>query len=170
MNICIYLCGQKQPDFKADESRLYARTLSAPRLNCCAAIYLLVPSQLAYCWFSGNKEDFQATGLQNRLALMPPLPSFSKQRHSDARAVPVGKNVFRACWKQNKHSLYHNEQLVGKKVEVLVEGPSKTDPSVFTGRTRGNKTVNFTGENISIGTLKEVEITEARTWSLLGRS
>lgn len=71
---------------------------------------------------------------------------------------------------QNKHSLYHNEQLVGKKVEVLVEGPSKTDPSVFTGRTRGNKTVNFTGENISIGTLKEVEITEARTWSLLGRS
>ncbi|NLZ94119.1 MAG: tRNA (N6-isopentenyl adenosine(37)-C2)-methylthiotransferase MiaB [Firmicutes bacterium] len=71
---------------------------------------------------------------------------------------------------QNKHSLHHNEKLVGQKVEVLVEGPSKTDPSVFTGRTRSNKTVNFTGENITRGKLLTVEITEARTWSLLGRS
>ncbi|NLZ38720.1 MAG: tRNA (N6-isopentenyl adenosine(37)-C2)-methylthiotransferase MiaB [Firmicutes bacterium] len=71
---------------------------------------------------------------------------------------------------QNKHSLRHNKKLVGQKVEVLAEGPSKTDPTVFTGRTRTNKVVNFTGENIEPGKLITVEITEARTWSLLGRS
>ncbi|MCR3920997.1 MAG: tRNA (N6-isopentenyl adenosine(37)-C2)-methylthiotransferase MiaB [Firmicutes bacterium] len=71
---------------------------------------------------------------------------------------------------QNKHSLRHNKALVGQTLEVLVEGPSKTDATVLTGRTRGSKTVNFTGENIATGTLVMVEITEARTWSLLGRT
>jgi tRNA-2-methylthio-N6-dimethylallyladenosine synthase len=70
---------------------------------------------------------------------------------------------------QNRHSLRHNEALVGKTVEVLAEGPSKTDPGVFTGRTRSNKTVNFTGEGIRAGDLVHVDITAARTWSLTGR-
>ncbi|WP_040378360.1 tRNA (N6-isopentenyl adenosine(37)-C2)-methylthiotransferase MiaB [Dethiobacter alkaliphilus] len=70
---------------------------------------------------------------------------------------------------QNKHSLRHNQEAVGKTVEVLVEGPSKTDPGVMTGRTRSSKTVNFTGENVNAGDLVMVEITQARTWSLLGR-
>ena len=30
-------------------------------------------------------------------------------------------------------------------MDVLVEGPSRTDPSRLRGRTRHNKTVNFTG-------------------------
>jgi tRNA-2-methylthio-N6-dimethylallyladenosine synthase len=70
---------------------------------------------------------------------------------------------------QNKHSLHHNEALLGKTVEVLTEGPSKTDPGVMTGRTRGSKTVNFTGEGIKAGDLVMVDITEAKTWSLSGR-
>ncbi len=70
---------------------------------------------------------------------------------------------------QNKHSLRHNQQLVGKTVEVLVEGRSKTNPNVLSGRTRGGKTVNFTGEGVLAGDLLQVEISEAKTWSLLGR-
>ncbi len=70
---------------------------------------------------------------------------------------------------QNKWSLVRNENLVGRTLEVLVEGPSKTEKNVLTGRTRGNKTVNFNGKNEQIGELLMVEITEARTWSLAGR-
>ena len=70
---------------------------------------------------------------------------------------------------QNKWSLHHNQALVGQTVEVLVEGPSKTDPGVMTGRTRSMKTVNFTGEGSNAGDLVDVEVTDARTWSLVGR-
>ncbi len=70
---------------------------------------------------------------------------------------------------QNKHSLRHNQQLIGKTVEVLVEGRSKTNPDVLSGRTRGGKTVNFVGEGVFAGDLLQVEISEAKTWSLLGR-
>jgi tRNA-2-methylthio-N6-dimethylallyladenosine synthase len=126
-----------------------------------------------------TEEDFKATlDLAEQVSFDAAFTFLYSPRSGTPAAVMPGQvpnevkkeRLQRLLELQNKHSLYHNEQLVGKKVEVLVEGPSKTDPSVFTGRTRGNKTVNFTGENISIGTLKEVEITEARTWSLLGRS
>ncbi len=70
---------------------------------------------------------------------------------------------------QNKWSLVRNKNLVGRTLEVLVEGPSKTEKNVLTGRTRGNKTVNFSGKDEQIGELLMVEITEARTWSLAGR-
>src|ERR671921_3928 len=35
------------------------------------------------------------------------------------------------------------QRFVGRRVEVLVEGPSRTDPTRLRGRTRHNKTVNF---------------------------
>ena len=38
-----------------------------------------------------------------------------------------------------------NRERVGRVEEVLVEGPSRTDPAVLRGRTRRNTTVNFTG-------------------------
>ena len=38
-----------------------------------------------------------------------------------------------------------NAERVGRVEEVLVEGPSRTDPSLLRGRTRRNTTVNFTG-------------------------
>jgi tRNA-2-methylthio-N6-dimethylallyladenosine synthase len=38
-----------------------------------------------------------------------------------------------------------NEARVGRVEEVLVEGPSRTDPALLRGRTRRNTTVNFAG-------------------------
>ena len=37
------------------------------------------------------------------------------------------------------------QRFVGRTLEVLVEGPSRTDPSRLRGRTRHNKVVNFAG-------------------------
>ncbi|MGL5312134.1 MAG: tRNA (N6-isopentenyl adenosine(37)-C2)-methylthiotransferase MiaB [Peptostreptococcaceae bacterium] len=69
----------------------------------------------------------------------------------------------------NKVVAQINEDYRGKVVEVLVEGKSKTDENVLTGRTRQNKLVNFTGgtEDL-VGTLVNVKITDPRTFSLQG--
>ena len=49
------------------------------------------------------------------------------------------------------------QRFVGRTMEVLVEGPSRTDPARLRGRTRHNKTVNFEG-TAEPGELVEVEI------------
>jgi tRNA-2-methylthio-N6-dimethylallyladenosine synthase len=59
------------------------------------------------------------------------------------------------------------QRFVGRSVEVLVEGPSRTDPSRLRGRNRHNKTVNFEGPGAP-GELVEVEITAATSTTLSG--
>jgi tRNA-2-methylthio-N6-dimethylallyladenosine synthase len=59
------------------------------------------------------------------------------------------------------------QRFVGRTVEVLVEGPSRTDPSRLRGRTRHNKTVNFRGV-AQPGELTEVEIESATSTTLAG--
>jgi tRNA-2-methylthio-N6-dimethylallyladenosine synthase len=59
------------------------------------------------------------------------------------------------------------ERFVGRKMEVLVEGPSRTDPARLRGRTRHNKTINFDG-TASAGELVEVEVTGATSTTLSG--
>jgi tRNA-2-methylthio-N6-dimethylallyladenosine synthase len=60
-----------------------------------------------------------------------------------------------------------NATRVGRIEEVLVEGPSRTDPSLLRGRTRRNTTVNFTGE-ASPGELVRVRIDAATSTTLRG--
>jgi tRNA-2-methylthio-N6-dimethylallyladenosine synthase len=59
------------------------------------------------------------------------------------------------------------QRFVGRELEVLVEGPSRTDPAKLRGRTRHNKTVNFTGV-AQPGELIEVEIESATSTTLAG--
>ncbi|MBV9048608.1 MAG: radical SAM protein, partial [Solirubrobacterales bacterium] len=59
------------------------------------------------------------------------------------------------------------QRFVGRTLEVLVEGPSRTDPSRLRGRSRHNKVVNFSGL-ASPGELVEVEITGATSQTLAG--
>jgi tRNA-2-methylthio-N6-dimethylallyladenosine synthase len=59
------------------------------------------------------------------------------------------------------------ERFVGRTVEVLVEGPSRTDPERLRGRTRHNKAVNFTGL-AAAGEFTEVLITGASSQTLSG--
>jgi tRNA-2-methylthio-N6-dimethylallyladenosine synthase len=56
---------------------------------------------------------------------------------------------------------------VGRVEEVLVEGPSKRDPSLASGRTRQNKLVHFPAE-LPQGTFADVEVTKAAPHFLLG--
>jgi tRNA-2-methylthio-N6-dimethylallyladenosine synthase len=59
------------------------------------------------------------------------------------------------------------QRFVGRTVEVLVEGHSRTDPERLRGRTRHNKVVNFTGL-AAAGELTEVRITDATSQTLSG--
>ena len=68
-----------------------------------------------------------------------------------------------------------NDTYLGKTVEILVDGPSKTDPKHYTGRTSENKIVNFIvdeskiSKNDIVGKLINVQIVGIQTWSLEGK-
>jgi tRNA-2-methylthio-N6-dimethylallyladenosine synthase len=60
-----------------------------------------------------------------------------------------------------------NAERIGRTEEVLVEGPSRTDPTLLRGRTRRNTTVNFTG-TAAAGELVDVRIEDATSTTLRG--
>ena len=58
-----------------------------------------------------------------------------------------------------------NRTWMGRRVEVLVEGPSKTDAQKWTGRTPEHQLVHFPGESAP-GRIEKVEITGFTAYSL----
>ena len=70
-----------------------------------------------------------------------------------------------------KHALERSERYVGKVIEVLVEDRNPKNGGEVMGRTRQGRQVFFEGDIDELkGELVNVEITEARTWSLVGGS
>jgi tRNA-2-methylthio-N6-dimethylallyladenosine synthase len=61
-----------------------------------------------------------------------------------------------------------NERVLGRTLEVLCEGPSKTNPSRLMGRTRTNKIVLFEGSEDLVGALVDIQIERANGFSLYG--
>jgi len=61
-----------------------------------------------------------------------------------------------------------NQALEGKIEEVLVEGPSKTDKTKLTSRTRTNRVVIITGSEDLVGKIIPVRITKGNSFSLFG--
>lgn len=59
------------------------------------------------------------------------------------------------------------QRFVGRSLEVLVEGPSRTDPTRLRGRSRHNKVVNFSGL-AQPGEYVQVEIESATSQTLMG--
>ncbi|HEX6363039.1 MAG TPA: tRNA (N6-isopentenyl adenosine(37)-C2)-methylthiotransferase MiaB [Albitalea sp.] len=60
--------------------------------------------------------------------------------------------------------------LVGTRQRILVEGPSRKDPTEFMGRTECNRIVNFAGAPESVGRMIDVTISEAYAHSLRGEA
>jgi tRNA-2-methylthio-N6-dimethylallyladenosine synthase len=61
------------------------------------------------------------------------------------------------------------QRFVGRTLDVLVEGTSRTDPTKLRGRSRHNKVVNFTGI-AAPGDTVGVDITAATSQTLLGEA
>jgi len=70
----------------------------------------------------------------------------------------------------DRSSLRQHEARVGRIEEVLVEGPSRRDASVLSGRTRQGKLVHFTGppEGLRPGSVVNVVVTHGAPYHLLG--
>jgi tRNA-2-methylthio-N6-dimethylallyladenosine synthase len=98
---------------------------------------------------------------------------YSPRRGTDAARMQeqVGEDVKRERLERlvevvQRHAHARNQRLVGTVQEVLVEGPSRTDPDVMRGRTRTNKTVLLTGAEP--GELVRVRIEAATSQTLRG--
>lgn len=66
-----------------------------------------------------------------------------------------------------RRALERSQRFVGRNMEVLVEGPSRSDPTRIRGRIRHNKAVNFEG-TASAGQMVEVEIGSTTSLTLSG--
>ena len=69
---------------------------------------------------------------------------------------------------QNRKSKEASDSYKGKVERVLVEGPSRKNEEILTGRTSTNKVVLFAGDKELEGTFVNVKINECKTWSLYG--
>jgi tRNA-2-methylthio-N6-dimethylallyladenosine synthase len=68
----------------------------------------------------------------------------------------------------NESARRAGERLVGRDVEVLCEGPSKTNPARLMGRTGANKIVVFEGGDELVGEIVDVRVEQANGFSLYG--
>jgi tRNA-2-methylthio-N6-dimethylallyladenosine synthase len=68
-----------------------------------------------------------------------------------------------------RSALARHRARIGRTEEVVVEGPSRKDPDVLTGRTRQNKLVHFrSAAPLAGGTVAEVRVTDAAPHHLTG--
>lgn len=70
--------------------------------------------------------------------------------------------------KVGSYALKNNQAYIGRTVEVLVDGPSKKNPKIFSGYTKTQKLVNFSAEKVEAGQLVNVKVTDCKTWFLIG--
>ena len=80
----------------------------------------------------------------------------------------IHENFNRLLEVQNEISKSKNDEYVGRIERVLVDGPSKNDENMLSGRTDSSKVVNFKGDKSLSGKYVNVKITQAHTWSLNG--
>ena len=62
----------------------------------------------------------------------------------------------------------NNQKYVGTKQKILVEGVSKNNPNMLTGRTDSNKVVIFDGNEEMINKMIELKIVSEHMWYLKG--
>ncbi|MDX1390137.1 MAG: MiaB/RimO family radical SAM methylthiotransferase, partial [Acidobacteriota bacterium] len=118
---------------------------------------------------------------EETLTLLDDVPfdtvySFAYSERPGTRAIDLGDTVplalkierLRRLQERQKQIQEHrHREFVGRTVEVLVEGPSKRDPSRWTGRTADNRIVHFPGDSAP-GRLSRVRVTESTAYCLHG--
>ena len=100
---------------------------------------------------------------------------FSPRRGTEAALITDGlvphgvkvERMQRLVEVVQRRSRERAQRFVGRTLEVLVEGPSRTDPSRLRGRSRHGKAVNFAGL-AQAGEMVQVEIHAASSQTLAG--
>ena len=139
-----------------------------------------------------DKEDFENTlDIVKRVRFDNAFTFVYSKREGTPAASMAGQvdeavkkeRIQRLIQEQQQISLENNKKLEGETVDILVEGSSKNDPGMLTGRTRTNKIVHFSLEDEKIesdkrcelnkaseltGEILKVQIKEARSYTMLG--
>ncbi len=125
-----------------------------------------------------NEQDFKATLSLLEEVRYAEIFSFKYSDRPFARASSFENKLpeetkktrlFQVHELQRRITREINESFIGKEVEVLVEGPSPTNPMLWSGRTRTNHVVNFEGPEGLKGLLVYVLIEGTGQHSLRGR-
>jgi tRNA-2-methylthio-N6-dimethylallyladenosine synthase len=102
---------------------------------------------------------------------------FRYSQRRDTPAAELGDQVPEAVKEERNQDILRvidqsaiakGEELVGRHVEILCEGPSKTNEERLTGRTPGNKIVIFEGSDRHVGEIFDVAVTRSSGFSLYG--
>jgi tRNA-2-methylthio-N6-dimethylallyladenosine synthase len=102
---------------------------------------------------------------------------FRYSARRDTPAVEMPDQIEERVKEERNHNLLDvvnesarraNERLVGRHVEILCDGPSKTNPERLMGRTRTNKIVICEGGDELVGELVDAQIERATGFSLYG--
>jgi tRNA-2-methylthio-N6-dimethylallyladenosine synthase len=126
-----------------------------------------------------TEEDFQETMDLVRKSNFEGAFTFIYSRRKGTPAATYESDITEEIARDRLHRLNElvnegykrgNERFADKVVKVLVEGCSKKNPEVLSGRTENNKLVNLKANKETIGKIVEVKITEAKTWSLKGEA
>ena len=107
----------------------------------------------AYTFLFSPREGTEAAGMTDRFV----DPATAGERFERLRIVV------------ERSAIAKHRERIGRIEEVLVEGPSRKDPSVITGRTRQNKLVHFASTSpLRVGAYATVEVTGAAPHHLVG--
>ena len=153
------------------------RILKAMRRTYTRARYLALTTDLIAGFPGETEEDFTATlelveevGFDGAYTFV-----FSPRAGTEAAAMPEqvpedvkGRRIERLVELVQRVAEQRNRARVGRTEQVLVEGPSRTDPRLSRGRTRRNTTVNFSG-GARAGELVEVVVEDCTSTTLRGR-
>lgn len=93
-------------------------------------------------------------------------PAYEYDGHIEKKVK--SKRFNRLLEASNAIAYENSKKYLNQSVEVLVEGPSKNDENVLTGKTRHFKTINFEGSKDLIGELVKVKVTDYNSFSLSG--
>jgi tRNA-2-methylthio-N6-dimethylallyladenosine synthase len=105
----------------------------------------------AYLFKYSPRRDTPAAGMPDQV----PLKIREERNHRLLETInEIGKRKYDA--------------FVGRRTQILVEGPSRKNPARMTGRTRCNKIVVFEGSERHRGQLLDVKITRAGSFTLYG--
>jgi tRNA-2-methylthio-N6-dimethylallyladenosine synthase len=105
----------------------------------------------AYIFKYSPRRDTPAAGMPDQV----PLKIREERNHRLLETInEIGKRKY--------------DSFIGRRTQILVEGPSKKNPARMTGRTRCNKIVVFEGSERHRGQLLDVKITRAGSFTLYG--
>ncbi len=124
-----------------------------------------------------TNEDFEKTVELLKQVRFDSIYSFIYSKRSGTPAakldmvldeVQIHKNFDKLLEVQNEISRQINDSYIGRVCDVLIEGRSKTDETMISGRTEGGKIVHIKADGDFDGKIVYAKIIAAKTWFLTG--